>query len=208
MDIWDLKPGATDRRPVQADQHQPATCRSASTCRMTAKQMHHLADRPLDEHPRSRPQPRPLLHAHRLRAQPEHRAPQLRLGHRARAGRASVPDLEIPPFVSVGGGSVGPGFLGMTCAPFVVGTNGHVRNLNMGIDDDRLDAADGRCSASLEKGFIAQNRGASADGPRQDPGEDAQPDDQQADGGLQGQQGAARKCRDRVRQPTASAAAA
>src|SRR6266478_4730245 len=43
-------------------------------------------------------------------------------------------DLEIPPFVSVGGGSVGPGFLGMTYAPFVVGSNGEVRNLQMGID--------------------------------------------------------------------------
>jgi hypothetical protein len=29
-------------------------------------------------------------------------------------------NLEIPPFVAVGGGSVGPGFLGMTYAPFVV----------------------------------------------------------------------------------------
>ena len=47
---------------------------------------------------------------------------------------SQVPDLEIPPFVSVGGGSVGPGFLGMTYAPFVVGSNGDVRNLNMGIE--------------------------------------------------------------------------
>ncbi len=40
--------------------------------------------------------------------------------------------LEIPPFVAVGGGSVGPGFLGMTYAPFVVNSDGNVRNLKMG----------------------------------------------------------------------------
>src|SRR6185295_10799989 len=44
--------------------------------------------------------------------------------------------LEIPPFVAVGGGSVGPGFLGMTYAPFVVNSDGNVRNLKMGIDAD------------------------------------------------------------------------
>ncbi len=38
-------------------------------------------------------------------------------------------DLEIPPFVSVGGGSVGPGFLGMAWAPFAVNSNGQVRDL-------------------------------------------------------------------------------
>src|SRR3954452_8999190 len=37
-------------------------------------------------------------------------------------------NLEIPPFVAVGGGSVGPGFLGMTHAPFVVNSDGNVRN--------------------------------------------------------------------------------
>jgi uncharacterized protein (DUF1501 family) len=41
-------------------------------------------------------------------------------------------NLEIPPFVAVGGGSVGPGYLGMTYAPFVVETNGQVRNLDVG----------------------------------------------------------------------------
>ncbi|MBS0208844.1 MAG: DUF1501 domain-containing protein [Planctomycetes bacterium] len=40
--------------------------------------------------------------------------------------------LEIPPFVAVGGGSVGPGYLGMTYSPFVVETNGQVRNLDIG----------------------------------------------------------------------------
>ena len=52
---------------------------------------------------------------------------------------AKVPELEIPPFVSVGGGSEGPGFLGMTWAPFVVSSNGDVRDLRMGgIGHDRI----------------------------------------------------------------------
>ena len=40
--------------------------------------------------------------------------------------------------MAVGGGSVGPGFLGMTYAPFVVGSDGNVRNLHMDMAEDRL----------------------------------------------------------------------
>ena len=71
-------------------------------------------------------------------------------------------NLEIPPFVSVGGGSEGPGFLGMAYAPFVVNSNGQVRNLDMGMDEQRLMQ---RMAALdlVEKGFISQNRGSAAD---------------------------------------------
>jgi uncharacterized protein (DUF1501 family) len=73
-----------------------------------------------------------------------------------------VPDLEIPPFVSVGSGSVGPGFLGMTWAPFVVDSNGSVRNLDMGVDPARL-AQRMEMLATIEKRFIGEKRGTSAD---------------------------------------------
>ena len=71
-------------------------------------------------------------------------------------------DLEIPLFVSVGGGSEGPGFLGMAFAPFSVNSNGQVRNLNMGIEPDRLTQ---RMMAlkMLEQGFIDENRGIAAE---------------------------------------------
>ncbi len=71
-------------------------------------------------------------------------------------------ELEIPPFVSVGGGSEGPGFLGMAYAPFSVNSNGQVRNLNMGIEPDRMTQ---RMMAlkMLEQGFIDDNRGIAAD---------------------------------------------
>jgi len=71
------------------------------------------------------------------------------------------PELEIPPFVTVGGGSVGPGFLGMAWAPFSVSSTGQVRNLDMGLGDDRLYQ---RMYALdlIENGFINQRRGSAA----------------------------------------------
>ncbi len=70
---------------------------------------------------------------------------------------ATREDLEIPPFVSVGGNSEGPGFLGMAWAPFSVNSNGQVRNLDMGIEPDRLTQ---RMQAlkMMESGFIDSNR--------------------------------------------------
>jgi len=68
--------------------------------------------------------------------------------------------LEIPPFVSVGGGSVGPGFLGMSYAPFVVGSNGDVRNLNMGMDAER-EGDRMQMLAALERGFVSEITGDS-----------------------------------------------
>jgi uncharacterized protein (DUF1501 family) len=72
-----------------------------------------------------------------------------------------IPDLDIPPFVSVGGGSVGPGFLGMSYAPFVVDSNGNIRDLNMGIDPTRLSQRL-QMLATIEDKFIKESRGGSA----------------------------------------------
>lgn len=72
-----------------------------------------------------------------------------------------VPDLDIPPFVSVGGASVGAGFLGMTYAPFVVDSNGNIRDLNMGIDPNRL-AQRLEMLSAIEKRFIGEQRGGSS----------------------------------------------
>jgi uncharacterized protein (DUF1501 family) len=74
---------------------------------------------------------------------------------------AQRPDLQIPPFVAVGGGSVGPGFLGMDWAPFVVASSGEVRNLKMDLDTNRLMQRMAALSV-IEKGFVAQNRGQAA----------------------------------------------
>ena len=73
----------------------------------------------------------------------------------------SRPELQIPPFVSVGGGSEGPGFLGMAWAPFSVNGNGDVRNLNMGMEPSRLTRRM-QALAMLETGFIREKRGEAA----------------------------------------------
>jgi Protein of unknown function (DUF1501) len=74
----------------------------------------------------------------------------------------SRPELEIPPFVSVGGGSEGPGFLGMAWAPFTVDSNGQIQNLDMGIRPDRMTQRIQALDA-LESRFIRDNRGLSAE---------------------------------------------
>src|SRR5262245_55750214 len=75
-----------------------------------------------------------------------------------------MPQLDIPPFVSVGGGSVGPGFLGMTWAPFVVNSNGQVRDLNQ-LKGDNEQRMEERLAVlkSMEDQFIKENRGESAE---------------------------------------------
>jgi hypothetical protein len=71
------------------------------------------------------------------------------------------PDLEIPPFVAIGGNSEGPGFLGMTWAPFSVNSNGQIRDLDLGLRPDQVTR---RVEAlrMIENQFIDQNRGMAA----------------------------------------------
>ena len=66
--------------------------------------------------------------------------------------------LEIPSFVSVGGGGMSPGFLGMAHAPFVVDRRGQIANANMNMDQSRLNTRLSMLEA-LEDGFIKSNRG-------------------------------------------------
>ena len=71
------------------------------------------------------------------------------------------PELELPPFITVGGGGGGPGFLGMAYSPFSVNSNGRVRNLNLGITPDRL-ASRMQALKLMEGEFIDQRRGIAA----------------------------------------------
>ncbi len=70
-------------------------------------------------------------------------------------------DLEIPPFVSIGGGSVGAGFLGMSYSPFVVDTSGRVKNLDMDIKANRMNQRL-KMLSMIERNFISQGRGQAA----------------------------------------------
>lgn len=159
MDIWDLKPGASTGGPfrpistkgdMQICEHMPMTANvmdKLSIIRsMSTREADHMRGR---YYMHTGYVPNPNI---------EHPSYGAVLSHELIDQRSN---LEIPPFVSVGGGSVGPGFLGMAWAPFVVSSNGQVRNLEMGIEDKRLMQ---RMAAldMIEKGFINQSRGSAA----------------------------------------------
>ena len=161
IDIWDLKPG----QPTGGEFKPISTTGDMEICEhmpLMAKQMHHTSIiRSMSTREADHQRGRYYMHTGYVpNPNIEHPSYGAVLSHELIDQRAN---LEIPPFVSVGGGSVGPGFLGMAWAPFVVTSNGQVRNLDMGIEDKRLMQ---RMAAldMIEKGFISQNRGsASAD---------------------------------------------
>ena len=159
MDIWDLKPGAATGGPfrpirtsgdAEISEHMPEM----------AKQMHNMAIvRSMSTREADHGRGRYYMHTGYVpNPNIEHPSYGSVLAHELIDQR---PNLEIPPFVSVGGGSVGPGFLGMAWAPFVVSSNGQVRNLQMGLDEGRLMQRMYALSL-IEKGFVAENRGSAA----------------------------------------------
>ncbi|MFM7207329.1 MAG: DUF1501 domain-containing protein [Planctomycetaceae bacterium] len=161
IDIWDLKPGQPTGGPfkpiassadgVQICEHMP----------LMAKQMHHMAVvRSMSTREADHMRGRYYMHTGYVpNPNVEHPSYGAVIAHEL---ADQSPQLEIPPFVSVGGGSVGPGFLGMTWAPFVVDSNGNVRNLDMGVDPARL-AQRMQMLTTIEQRFIGERRGASAD---------------------------------------------
>jgi len=155
IDMWDMKPGAstggqhkpiaTSADGVQISEHLP----------MMAKQMKHMAIvRSMSTKEADHNRGRYYMHTGYV--------PNPNIEHPGYgsvvAHELATKDLEIPPFVSVGGGSVGPGFLGMQYAPFVVSSNGDVRNLGMGMGPDQLEQRM-HMLAAIEDGFIAQVTG-------------------------------------------------
>jgi hypothetical protein len=68
-------------------------------------------------------------------------------------------DLEIPAFVSINAPSGSPGYMGTSNAPFVVDTNGNIRNADMGgLSADRLTQRLSMLRV-IEDGFIRSDRG-------------------------------------------------
>jgi hypothetical protein len=70
-------------------------------------------------------------------------------------------ELEIPPFISIGGPSEGPGFLGMAYAPFQVDSNGQLRDVRTKVSDKRLSDRM-QLLGELETRFIGEERGQAA----------------------------------------------
>ena len=158
MDIWDLKPGAPTGgpfRPIatsgdqQISEHMP----------LMAKQMHNMSIiRSMSTREADHGRGRYYMHTGYVpNPNIEHPSYGAVLSHQLNHQR---PELEIPPFVTVGGGSVGPD--SWACAgSFSTNSNGQVRNLQMGLEDQRLYQ---RMYALdlIESGFINQRRGSAA----------------------------------------------
>lgn len=156
MDIWDLKPGAATGGPfrpiatsgdVQICEHMP----------LMAKQMHNMAIvRSMSTREADHMRGRYYMHTGYV-PNPNMEHPSYGAVFSSQLQRE---DLSIPQFISVGSGSIGAGFLGMKHAPFVVNSDGRVRNLDMKIDErfyQRAFALD-----LIENNFINQKRGSAA----------------------------------------------
>jgi len=156
MDIWDLKPGTDNGGPfkpistsgdVQICEHMP----------LMAKQMHHMSIiRSMSTREADHNRGRYYMHTGYVPdANVDYPSYGSVVAHELMNQRNN---LDIPPFVSVGGASEGPGFLGMAWAPFGVSSNGRIRNMEMKVEQDRL--AQRRIALeTIENSFIGQNRG-------------------------------------------------
>jgi uncharacterized protein (DUF1501 family) len=166
IDIWDLKPGAPTSGPFQPI----GTSGSEQICQhlpLVARQMHQLAIiRSMSTREADHNRGRYYLHTGYVpNPSIEHPGYGSVISHML-AEQTRQLSLEIPPFVAIGGSSVGPGFLGMAHAPFVVNSDGRIRNLpdanaKKGVDAARLNQRM-QMLASLEKNFVKQERGQSA----------------------------------------------
>ena len=161
MDIWDLKPGAATGGPFKPISTSADGIQICEHMPLMSQQMHHMSlVRSMSTREADHMRGRYYMHTGYVpNPNVEHPSYGAVIAHEL---ADQVPDLEIPPFVSVGSGSVGPGFLGMSWAPFVVDANGNVRNLDMGIDPTRLSQRLEMLSA-IEDKFIGEKRGASSD---------------------------------------------
>jgi hypothetical protein len=156
MDIWDLKPKATTGGPfrpigttgdVQICEHMP----------LMAKQMHNMAIiRSMSTREADHMRGRYYMHTGYVPSPSmEHPSYGSVLSHQLKRD-----DIEIPQFVTVGGGSMGAGFLGAQYNPFSVNSDGRIRNLDMKVDERLIQRA--YALDFLETNFINQKRGSLA----------------------------------------------
>jgi hypothetical protein len=156
MDIWDLKPTAPTGGPfrpiktsgdVQICEHMP----------LMAKQMHNMAIiRSMSTREADHMRGRYYMHTGYVpNPSMEHPSYGSLLSHQLRRD-----DIEIPQFVTVGGGSMGAGFLGAQYNPFSVNSDGRIRNLDMKVDARLIQRA--YALDFLETNFINQKRGSLA----------------------------------------------
>jgi len=161
MDIWDLKPGAPTGGPFKQISTSADGIAICEHMPLMAQQMHHMSIvRSMSTREADHMRGRYYLHTGYVPSPSvEHPSYGAVVAHEL---ASQVPELDLPPFVSVGGGRVGPGFLGMAWAPFVVDANGTLRDLDMGIDPQRFGQRL-EMLAAIENRFIAEKRGGPAE---------------------------------------------
>lgn len=161
MDIWDLKPGQATGGPFKQISTSADGIAISEHMPLTAQQMHHLAIvRSMSTREADHQRGRYYMHTGFVpNPNVEHPSYGAVIAHEL---ANAIETLEIPPFVSVGGGSVGSGFLGTAWDPFVVNADGQVRNLDMGIEPQRM-AERLRMLAAIEDRFMGESRGALPD---------------------------------------------
>ncbi|MBX3422483.1 MAG: DUF1501 domain-containing protein [Pirellulaceae bacterium] len=160
IDLWDLKPGAATGGPFQPIR----TTGDVEICEhlpQIAKQMQHLSVvRSMSTREADHDRGRYYMHTGYVpNPTVEHPSVGSVVARELMARRS---DLEIPPFITIGGASPGPGFLGMSFAPFSVSSDGRIRNLEQWTNDPRI-AQRMKTLEVIEQGFVRQNRGSAAE---------------------------------------------
>lgn len=160
IDIWDLKPDA----PMPGEFRPISTSGDFQICEhlpLLAKQMdHYSVIRSMSTREADHTRGAYYLHTGYVpNPNIQHPSYGSVVAHEL---ESLTPNLEIPPFISIGGGpDQGPGFLGMAYAPFQVNSNGQVRNLNMEVDSKRMSQRLALLD-TIESRFIKQERGQAA----------------------------------------------
>ncbi len=158
IDIWDLKPGSknggefkpikTAASGVEISEHMPETAKQFKNLSIIRSMSTREAD-----HGRGRYFMHTAFVPNPTVVHPTFGSV---VSHELGSKR---PELEIPSFVSIDGGSESPGFLGMTNAPFTVDSNGNIRNADTGaLDANRLNNRFAMLDV-IEQGFIGSKRG-------------------------------------------------
>jgi len=159
IDIWDMKPGAVtggNFKPISTTGEGQIT----ELLPQVARQMHHLSIvRSMSTREADHERGRYYMHTGFVpNPNVEHPSYGSVIAHEL---EKELPNLEIPPFVSIGGASEGPGFLGMAYAPFQVNSNGQVRDARANTSEGRM-ADRLKLLGMLEKRFEREDRGTAA----------------------------------------------
>ncbi|MFO0790897.1 MAG: DUF1501 domain-containing protein [Pirellulales bacterium] len=162
IDMWDMKPGA-----ATAGEYKPiSTTGDFQICELLpqlAQQGKHLSVvRSMSTREADHERGRYYMHTGYVPNPSVEHPSYGAVVAREMESAKHLTELEIPPFVSVGGASEGPGFLGMAYAPFQVDANGRIKDVEMSVQAQRM-ADRMRLLGALETRFIDERRGSASE---------------------------------------------